>query len=49
MALRDADRFNRQKVKDVKDILTNYCIMQIDRCKKVRPKRTIIKSLFNRR
>ena len=36
LALRDVDRFKRQKVKDLKDVFTNYAIMQIERCKKVR-------------
>ncbi|XP_067686547.1 sorting nexin-4-like [Haliotis asinina] len=33
-ALRDIDRFKRQKVKDLKEIFTNYAIMQIKQCKK---------------
>ena len=36
MSLRDVERFKRQKVKDLKDVFTNYAILQIDRCKKVR-------------
>jgi len=35
-ALRDIDRFKRQKVKDLKEIFTNYAIMQIKQCKKVK-------------
>lgn len=35
MALRDIDRFERQKVKDLKEIFTNFAIMQIKQCKKV--------------
>ena len=35
LALKDIDRFRRQKVKDLKDVFTNYCILQIERCKKV--------------
>ena len=34
-ALRDIDRFKRQKAKDLKEIFTNYAIMQIKECKKV--------------
>ncbi|XP_060576029.1 sorting nexin-4-like [Ruditapes philippinarum] len=33
-ALRDIDRFKRQKTKDLKEIFTNYAIMQIKQCKK---------------
>ncbi|CAG2243331.1 SNX4 [Mytilus edulis] len=33
-ALRDIDRFKRQKVKDLREIFTNYAIMQIKQCKK---------------
>ncbi|KAK3585801.1 hypothetical protein CHS0354_010582 [Potamilus streckersoni] len=33
-ALRDIDRFKRQKTKDLKEIFTNYAIMQIKTCKK---------------
>ncbi|CAH1775079.1 unnamed protein product, partial [Owenia fusiformis] len=33
-ALNDIDRFQRQKVKDLKEILTNYAIVQIEKCKK---------------
>ena len=29
------DRFQRQKVKDIKDVFLNYSIMQIEQCKKV--------------
>ncbi len=35
LALKDIERFKRQKVKDLKDVFTNYCILQIERCKKV--------------
>lgn len=34
-SLRDIDRFKRQKVKDLKEIFTNYAVMQIKQCKKV--------------
>ena len=34
-ALRDIDRFKRQKVKDLREIFTNYAVMQIKQCKKV--------------
>ncbi|XP_064614027.1 sorting nexin-4-like [Liolophura sinensis] len=34
LALRDIDRFERQKVKDLKEIFTNFAIMQIKQCKK---------------
>ncbi|XP_069119489.1 sorting nexin-4-like isoform X2 [Argopecten irradians] len=33
-ALRDIDRFKRQKVKDLREIFTNYAIMQIKQSKK---------------
>lgn len=33
-SLRDIDRFKRQKVKDLKEIFTNYAVMQIKQCKK---------------
>ncbi|KAK7495702.1 hypothetical protein BaRGS_00013149 [Batillaria attramentaria] len=33
-ALRDIDRFKRQKVKDLREIFTNYAVMQIKQCKK---------------
>ena len=33
--MRDLDRFKRQKTKDLKEIFTNYAIMQIKQCKKV--------------
>ena len=33
--MRDIDRFKRQKVKDLKEIFTNYAVMQIKQCKKV--------------
>ncbi|ESO87762.1 hypothetical protein LOTGIDRAFT_234986 [Lottia gigantea] len=33
-ALKDIERFQRQKVKDLHDIFTNYAIMQIKQCKK---------------
>ncbi|GAB1598167.1 sorting nexin-4-like [Argonauta hians] len=33
-ALKDIDRFERQKVKDLKEIFTNYAIMQIKQSKK---------------
>ena len=39
LALRDVDRFKRQKAKDLKDAFTNYAIMQIHRCRKVYPAR----------
>ena len=53
MSLRDVERFKRQKVKDLKDVFTNYAILQIDRCKKVRMlcTRTVaprIRSLYTR-
>lgn len=35
LALRDVERFKRQKVKDLKDVFTNYAILQMERCKKV--------------
>ena len=34
-ALKDVERYKRQKTRDLKDIFTNYCILQIERCKKV--------------
>ena len=34
-SMRDLDRFQRQKTKDLKEIFTNYAIMQIKQCKKV--------------
>ena len=34
LALKDIERFKRQKVKDLKDVFTNYAILQIERCKK---------------
>jgi len=34
VSLKDMERFQRQKVKDVKDIFLNYSILQIERCKK---------------
>ncbi|PVD35887.1 hypothetical protein C0Q70_02856 [Pomacea canaliculata] len=33
-SLRDIDRFKRQKVKDLREIFTNYAVMQIKQCKK---------------
>ena len=36
LALRDIDRFQRQKTKDLQEIFTNYAVMQIKQCKKVR-------------
>ncbi|CAG5123046.1 unnamed protein product, partial [Candidula unifasciata] len=33
-ALRDIDRFQRQKVKDLQEIFTNYAVLQIKQCKK---------------
>ncbi|XP_013065022.1 sorting nexin-4-like isoform X2 [Biomphalaria glabrata] len=33
-ALRDIDRFQRQKTKDLQEIFTNYAVMQIKQCKK---------------
>ena len=38
MAIKDVERFKIQKAKDVKEILIHYAIMQIEQCKKVRPK-----------
>ena len=35
LALRDVDRFQRQKVKDLKDVFTNYAILQTEKYKKV--------------
>ena len=35
LALRDVDRFQRQKVKDLKDVFTNYAVLQTEKCKKV--------------
>ena len=35
LALRDIDRFQRQKVKDLKDVFTNYAILQTEKYKKV--------------
>jgi sorting nexin-4 len=34
LALRDIDRFQRQKVKDLKDVFTNYAILQTEKLKK---------------
>ncbi|GFS20017.1 sorting nexin-4 [Elysia marginata] len=34
LALRDIDRFQRQKTKDLQEIFTNYAVMQIKQCKK---------------
>ena len=36
LALRDVDRFQRQKVKDLKDVFTNYAILQTENYKKAR-------------
>ncbi|GFO00433.1 sorting nexin-4 [Plakobranchus ocellatus] len=33
-SLRDIDRFQRQKTKDLQEIFTNYAVMQIKQCKK---------------
>ncbi|KAL5009444.1 hypothetical protein ScPMuIL_011749 [Solemya velum] len=33
-SLKDIDRFKRQKVKDLREIFTNYAVMQIKQCKK---------------
>ncbi|XP_048730401.2 sorting nexin-4-like isoform X2 [Ostrea edulis] len=33
-SMRDIDRFKRQKVKDLKEIFTNYAVMQIKQCKR---------------
>jgi len=35
LALRDVDRFQRQKVKDLKDVFTNYAVLQTEKYKKV--------------
>ena len=35
LALRDIDRFQRQKVKDLKDVFTNYAVLQTEKYKKV--------------
>ena len=35
LALRDIDRFQRQKVKDLKDVFINYAILQTEKYKKV--------------
>jgi len=35
LGLRDVDRFQRQKVKDLKDVFTNYAILQTEKYKKV--------------
>jgi len=35
LALRDVDRFQRQKVKDLRDVFTNYAILQTEKYKKV--------------
>jgi sorting nexin-4 len=36
LALRDIDRFQRQKVKDLKDVFTNYALLQTEKYRKVR-------------
>jgi len=41
LALRDVDRFQRQKVKDLKDVFTNYAVLQTEKFKKVCPTRTV--------
>jgi len=35
LALRDVDRFQRQKAKDLKDVFTNYAVLQTEKYKKV--------------
>ena len=35
LALRDIDRFKRQKVRDLKDVFINYAILQTEKYKKV--------------
>jgi len=35
LALRDVDRFQRQKVKDLRDVFTNYAVLQAEKYKKV--------------
>jgi len=34
LALRDIDRFKRQKVKDLKDVFIHYAILQIEKYKR---------------
>lgn len=41
-ALRDIDRFKRQKVRDLKDVFINYAILQTEKYKKVGHGKSIV-------